>query len=133
MIVDEAVYVLDHSGVKGMKWGQRRSRNRQLNKASAKKDWAKQERDVSKAREKVKSGQLKVDRHKAKAQFKQDKIDLGSREAKKILAKKNEKINSTFMVAQQAKNKKETALILTAVGAITVLNVARIAAAAKRL
>lgn len=124
MIIDENVEdFLEHYGVKGMKWGERRARNRQLNRESRKKDWAKQERDVERARTRVYTGKTKADYKKAKEKYKSDKLNIGSREAKKLLLKARNKKYSEISKAQEAKNKKEVAVILGVVGAATLLQV----------
>lgn len=118
---------LAHHGVKGMKWGERkaaRQRNRQLNKESRRKDWDKQEKSVQRARDRVASGKTQQDYKKAKAKYKSNKRELGSREAKKALAKARDKKYKEINKSQEAKNGKEAlagaALILgmTALGAL---------------
>lgn len=115
----------EHHGIKGQKWGVRRAarkQGRQLNKASRKKDAANFEKSVEKAREHFSSGKAQRNLKKAKAQFKQDKITMGSREARKILNKTREKNAQQAALSQQAKNGKEAATIMlaTVVGAVLV-------------
>lgn len=89
---------LQHFGVKGMQWGVVRNfqRNRQLNKASRMKDRqankaaAKREdmarnKAIDAARQRIGSGQARRDLKDAKSQFKTDKKAVGSREARKKL------------------------------------------------
>jgi hypothetical protein len=116
-------YYLEHFGVAGMKWGQRRAQNRALNRASRQRDREKQFKEVTRARQNIKSGKTKADFKKAKSQFKQDKVNLGSREARKILNKAKEKRISEISKSNEAKNRKEAALMLAAVGGIALLRV----------
>lgn len=112
-------YFLEHHGVKGQKWGVRRAarqRNKALNKASRQTDRQKHEQTVQKARDRIQGGKQKAELQKAKAQFKTNKQELGSREARKILNKTREKHWNEQQVAQQAKNGKEVATALLVAG-----------------
>lgn len=115
---------LEHYGVPGMKWGQRKAsainRNRQLNKASRKKDKATFKSNVSKAKEThakevdkartyVNSGKAKADWKAAKAQYKKDKVEIGSREARKIKAKAAKKRIDAINKSQETRDGKELA------------------------
>ncbi len=137
-MTDQELYVfLEHYGVKGMQWGvrnekrgesgsrkERRVKNRALNKASRGKDRAKFTSDIDKARARIDSGKSFKDVKKAKSQYKQNKIDLGSREARKILSKARNKYATDSAVAQQARDGKEVAKALAIAGAATILSVA---------
>lgn len=118
MIVEEEIYEhLEHFGVAGMRWGVRNSQNKALNRASRAKDREKWNKDITKARAEVKSGKHKAEWKQAKAQYQMDKINLGSREAKKILNKAREQKYNRAVTSQQAKTGKETAaLVLAGVG-----------------
>lgn len=108
---------LEHFGVKGMKWGQRkaaRQRNRELNKASRAKDKAKYVSSIEKSRANINSGKTDAAFKAVKAGHSQRKKDLGTREARKILAKARNKRDTEYAVAQQAKNGKEATAILIA-------------------
>lgn len=129
MIINDEVY-LEHYGVVGMKWGERRA-NRALNKASSAKDWDKHAKDVDAARAKVKSGKLKAESKKAKAQYNQDKLVMGSREARKILNKKRMKINETYATSQQVKTKKGQYALAAALIGFGALQVASTVAGSK--
>lgn len=113
---------LEHFGVKGMKWGVRREarqRNRALNKASRAKDNADWAKSVEKARIQVRKGELDKKDFDAVEQYKKDKINLGSRKAKQILAEKRQENWDTYNMSQQAKNGKEAAIqIASAVGLV---------------
>lgn len=120
----------EHHGTKGMKWGVRRAArrgNRALNKASRHKDSQNFEKSVDKAREHFRSGKAKEEWKTAKAQFHQDKVTLGSREAKKILNKTRTKQREQAILSQQAKNGKEVAGILLAsfAGALAISVIAK--------
>jgi hypothetical protein len=121
------LYFLEHHGVKGMKWGQRRARNKQLNRASRANDRAankvaidKQRAKIDKARASLKKGTTKAGVKKAKANYKANKAELGSREAKKIIRKAKQKHFETQQVANQIRDGKELAgAILIGVAAET--------------
>jgi hypothetical protein len=107
-----------HVGVKGMKWGVRKAgarklaavkKNRKLNKASRAKDRAEFEKEVDEARGKVFSGQLRRDLASAKKEAKAKKSEIGSREARKIVAKQKKLNEETRQKASQFKNGKEAA------------------------
>lgn len=115
--LDQDVAFLAHYGVKGQKWGTRRDRrklNRQKNRESAAKEEADRRNDIDKARAKVSSGQAKQDWKAAKSQYKTDKMNLGSREARKILMQKREKYDETFAKSQEVKTGKELAVKMAA-------------------
>jgi hypothetical protein len=119
---------LEHHGVKGQKWGVRRAekkaarqQNRMLNKASREKDIAQRNAEIDAARARFKSGQARADFLNAKAQFHQDKVTMGSREARRILNETKMKNIQDGQVAQQAKSGKETAaVVLLSLGAIAI-------------
>jgi len=103
MIFDEEVY-LEHYGVKGMRWGKR---NRALNKASRDKDWKEQEVKVLAARERVKSGETKATYKAAKKQYKTNQIELGTREARKIINEAKDQRLDDLLTARLPANRKE--------------------------
>jgi len=109
---------LEHHGVKGMKWGVRKSRSelRSLNKASRKTDREKFDKKIDQARSRVSSGKAKARLKKAKADYKSNKLDIGSREAKKILNKEKAKYISDVETSQYAKSGKERAVAATLAG-----------------
>ncbi len=108
---------LEHFGIKGMKWGKMtggrdgvgpgasgsgggdkpqsaRQRNRELNRASKEKDRtekfnnkAQNKKDILDARDRVFNGENKDKLDAAKEKYKQDKVAVGSREARKALNK----------------------------------------------
>lgn len=91
---------LEHYGVKGMKWGQRRAQNRELNRASRTADREKKkvetaafnkERNKAVLKARGRADKNKLDVAKAKLEYKSNKATMGSREAKKILNKVKEK------------------------------------------
>lgn len=114
----------EHHGVKGMRWGQRRARNRELNRASRKEDRAKHQTDVEKAREFFKSGDAKAEWKQAKADFKKNKGEIGSREARKILNKTRDQQIEKYSKSQEAKNGKEVALVVLGVVGASILGAA---------
>jgi hypothetical protein len=113
---------LSHFGVKGMKWGVRREarqKNRALNKASRAKDNADWAKSVEKARAQVQKGELDRKEYAAVEKYKKDKINLGSRKAKQLLAETRQENWDTYNLSQQAKNGKEAAIqIASAVGLV---------------
>jgi len=115
---------LEHVGVKGMKWGVRgaqRAQNRALNKASRAKDKAtppqftpskkpltkfssEYKRDIDKARANIRSGKTAYEYKSAKFQYKKDKVELGSREAKKTLRKARAKKYAEIETSRQVRD-----------------------------
>lgn len=122
MIDEEVEKFLEHHGVRGMKWGQRRAINRQLNKESRRKDREAHARTVQKARDKIESGKLNKEWFDAKKQFKINKEKLGSREARKILNKTKQKHWNDVATAQQAKNGKEAAASMLVVAGLVAVS-----------
>jgi hypothetical protein len=109
MTRDEA---LAHFGVKGMKWGVRKEnfqRNRALNKASRAKDKADRTAAVDTARARVKSGEAKREYKAVKAQAKADRINIGSREARKIKREARDKFLDEIELSREARDGKELA------------------------
>ena len=147
MIIDENSF-LEHYGVPGMKWGQRKATsiktNRELNKKSKAKDKAEaekafnkkrkelrpkkqktfdtstpegktaykkaREKDIDRARERIKSGAAKADLKEAKSTYRATKTDLGSREAKKILRTERANTQLDSYRASELRDGKEVAL-----------------------
>ena len=109
---------LEHSGVKGMKWGVRKSKSelRDLNRASRQKDREARDKAIDKARARVSSGKTKANFKQAKQNYKHDKLEIGSREARKILNKARAKRASDIETSQLAKSGKEKATALIAAG-----------------
>lgn len=109
---------LEHHGVKGMKWGVRKSKSelRDLNRASRQKDREARDKAIDKARARVSSGKTKANFKQAKQNYKHDKLEIGSREARKILNKARAKRTSDIETSQLAKSGKEKATALIAAG-----------------
>lgn len=104
---------LEHYGVKGMRWGQRRvhtANMKALDKAEKQKDREKQEKDVTKARAKIKSGEVKSQLKGAKSQYKADRETIGKIAARKTLNKVRDKQYDTINKANEYKNGKEAAI-----------------------
>lgn len=135
--------VLEHYGIKGMKWGIRRenpsgrggSRTPKTDKIrdaeKARKLQARLDRNaaIDKARARVASGDLAREYKQAKAQYKVDKHTMGRREARKILREKKRELNTEYELSQELKSGAErTAYILTLVGGTILLSVASAAA-----
>lgn len=131
MIIEEEIY-LEHYGKQGMKWGKRSGTsskpvgNRALNKASRDKDWSKQAKNVTKARELRKSGKLRSDWKQSKITYNRNKETMGSREARKILHKERTRINDLSNKSHEVKTRKGQ--IAAAAGLVT-LGVLQIALA----
>lgn len=133
--------VLEHFGVKGMRWGVRKTTsstgksNRQLNRESRQRDRAsgkaaraaenrQRDREIDAARQRVNSGKTQRDFKAAKKQFKLDKKELGTREARKKLNEARAKRMTDFEKAESYKSGSETtAAVLGTVGG-TLLGVA---------
>lgn len=116
---------LAHYGVPGMKWGKRKAasirRNSELNSASRKKDREIRKADrkkaiadndaaIDKARANVKNGS--AIKKAAKEQYKKDKLEKGSREARKVLNKTREKHYADIQKASETKSGRETTLAI---------------------
>lgn len=113
---------LAHYGVKGMRWGKRKAsalrRGHQLNKASRRKDSAQRKADLKKATAerdseidgaRARDGKPNRARYKAaKSQYKQDKVEIGRREAKKALHKVRDEIYDDMIKARESKSGRET-------------------------
>ena len=113
----------EHHGVKGQKWGVRRARNRELNRAAKSADRTALDKSIDKARAKKKSGAVKAEFQKAKSQHAANKAKLGSYEARKILRKARAKKANTLQTANLAKKGKETTLAWLAIGGLTGMSV----------
>lgn len=126
---------LSHHGVKGMHWGQRRfdnfKRNRALNRQSKERRRKRDERhlnqlrkmlrppssgkklsraqDIQRARDRISTGALKADKKAAKAQYKKDKVKIGTREARRIFRAKKKDLYKDVRRSQQAKDGWEVA------------------------
>lgn len=121
--------VLEHHGVKGMRWGvvrQRladrgatRAKQKQLNKDSKARDTAARDKQIQAARNRY-NNTARTNYLNAKAQFHKDKMTLGSREAKKRLAAvKNKNINDYEIAAQAKSGRESTKETLAIVGLVT--------------
>lgn len=118
---EEVEEFLSHYGKKGMKWGQRRARNRELNRATK----LRENKEIDAARAAFKTGKPQAQAKKNKAQYKKDKQNLGTREARRLLAKRNEQYVKDIETANTTKNGKEkTILALGVVGIIAISQLA---------
>lgn len=124
-MTEETEDFLEHFGVKGMKWGKHTAAtsstgmtNRELNKASRANDkatakseaaeaTAKNKADIIGARERVYGGENKAKAKAAKEQYKKDKMEIGSREARKILNAKRQPLLEDAYKSQEYLNGKE--------------------------
>lgn len=129
---------LEHFGVKGMRWGQRKAEGsgsggsdaggggrrpkltadgrekksgkelRALNKESAKRDVAKNDADIDAARTRIASGENRKAYLEAKARYKSDKHVIGRREAAKAYQAVKDKNLEDYNKSQEAKSGRET-------------------------
>jgi hypothetical protein len=121
MILQEDIDFLEHFGTKGMQWGVRRRENQakqlKLNDASRAKERAADAKNptknhaeaVDRARTKVNTGATRRDLKDARLQYKQDKVNIGKREAQIILAKSRSETYATIAKAQEARDGWEAA------------------------
>ena len=128
---DEVEDFLAHYGVKGMKWGVRKKRsstgqtNRQLNKASRRKDTEALDRRIDEARARTtgtsilskigigdKGSKSQTEYKKAREDYKKQKVEIGSREAKKVLNEAKAKRTSDIVLSNTAKSGSETVFAL---------------------
>lgn len=140
-LAPEVEEFLAHHGVKGMKWGKRkssgsssessseggsssRSELRSLNKASKANDKAARNKEIDDARARYESGAR--DKYKAaKAQYQIDKATIGKREASKAFNKVKDENLADYNAGNQIKSGKETAVfVLSAVGASVLYSLA---------
>jgi hypothetical protein len=123
--------ILEHFGVKGMKWGKHtarpegaktRSELRSLDKASKLKDRADNDSAIDAARARVKSGATRQDLKDAKAAYKSDKQVIGKREAAKAYNAVKERSYADLAKSEEAKSGKEkvTAVLLTVGSAVVI-------------
>jgi hypothetical protein len=141
--LDEA---LAHHGVKGQRWGVRRRNsegktNRQLNRESRQRDRAKaaatnkrlntnRNKTIDAARQRVKSGQTKAEYRAARKQYKIDKRQIGTREARKNLNAAKLKRMTDIQTANQVKSGRETTIaVIGAVGSVALSTALKSAAA----
>lgn len=122
---------LSHHGVKGMKWGRRkdrerkeaapgvpkltRSENRSLNKKSKKADKVKKKAGVARNRAEILKARENVKNHKnikkqAKNRYKVEKHVIGSREAKKVLNRTKDRLQKEYLKSKEYASGKEKAL-----------------------
>ena len=117
--------VLEHHGIKGMRWGVRRDpRNvasRANDRAARRQANAVRDKQIDTARARLRSGQTQRTFKTAKKQFKVDKKELGRREARKRLYEARLKRQKDVDRANMIKSGTETtATILGVVGAVSV-------------
>lgn len=127
-IIDEDIYYfLEHHGIKGQQWGVRkaaRQHNRALNKASRQADKEAAVKSINKARASLESGKTKREFKSAKAEAHAKRTEIGSREARKIVANARMKKANQIATAHQYKNGKERALgVLAAAGTIAAITI----------
>lgn len=60
--------------------------------------------NIQRARDRINTGAARADKKEAKAQYKKDKIEKGSREARKILNAKKNELASDWVTSRQAKD-----------------------------
>ena len=122
VLSDEDRDFLQHYGVKGMKWGVRRSQaqldraagrsskksarkeSRRKNKEQRKEQQAERSRSISKARKDLREGVPQQRVRDAKKKYKQDKQRIGRKEARKILNKERDRLISDLELAQEPRN-----------------------------
>jgi hypothetical protein len=108
---------LEHSGVKGMKWGERRA----VNKASKAADNEKRNTAIDAARKEY-STNARKNYLDAKATYKTDKNVIGKHAAKKAFDAVKQKNIDDASVAQQLKSGKETRkAVMQVAGAMVVV------------
>ena len=106
---------LEHYGVRGMKWGQRRA----LNKASRKQDRDARNASIDAARTRLHSGQLHAEYKDSRAKYKADKAVIGRHAAAKAFRAKRERLDAEYAKSQEAKHGAEmTGVVLGTVGGV---------------
>lgn len=110
---------LAHYGIKGMHWGERMAKRKELrtlDKASKAKDQAARNKEIDDARERY-ANDSRDNYLNAKAQYKIDKKTIGKREANKKFDEVKKKNTEDFEIANQTKHGKETTIaVLSVVG-----------------
>jgi len=109
----------EHYGVPGMKWGKRRLLNRSLNKESRLKDQKDRRVSIEKDRNYFRSGKGQNDSYKARQKYNSDKVNIGSREARKVLNAFKDEQWSRAKNANKVKTGKELAIRLGSVGVMS--------------
>lgn len=138
MTVDE---FLEHFGVLGMKWGRHKAVSTDggaarptrkdlhaLNKASKKADADKHASEVDAARTNY-SQNARKNYLNAKAQYKQDKVTIGKREALKAFNAVKDQNVRDYQKAQEYRDGKErTTAVMLAIGGVVLATAIRVAA-----
>lgn len=145
---------LEHYGVKGMHWGQRKASSsssgapqksrkelRALNKEARAKGKAQQKAELQKAKDaydnEIHTARDNINKHAqayndAKKQYKQDKHTIGKVAAKQILKKHEEKYVNTFNTAILQTTKEAHANMIVGVGLMAAAAIVPVAAGAAR-
>lgn len=123
---------IEHYGVKGMKWGVRKSRRLPVGSKEARK----RDASIDKARENIRTGKSAERLQRAKTAYRHDKVTLGKKEAKRQLNKAKLKNVQELQKSLTAKDGKEFTTMLIADlatgGNLTALNIG-VNLSAKRL
>jgi len=116
------LYDIQHSGVKGMKWGVRREERRRLrtlDRESRSRDKIARDKEIDAARERYNESFSKS--KQVRAQYKIDKKKIGRREAKKKVIEFKAKQLNDYEIGNMMKSGKETtAAVLTIIGSVAV-------------
>lgn len=128
MTLDE---VLEQAGVKGMKWGVRKSRSelRDLDKATKARDRDERDASIDAARDRYKNT-ARSNYKEAKATYNEQKFIVGKREARKALDKVKQQNIDDYTEGSQYKSGRETVTAVVAtVAAVVVISALKTAAA----
>lgn len=115
--------LLEHFGVKGMRWGVRRDTTsaagkvRDARKAEKLKQRYARDDAIDAARARVASGAVRTEYKAARHEYKAQRKVVGRKEARRIMKEKRRALNNEYALSQQLKSGRErTTYILTAAG-----------------
>ena len=127
MSISRGEDLLTHAGVKGMKWGKRKSEYKSASKGERAQMRADHSKAVGKARLSVAAGKADNRMAAARDQYKADKINLGKDKAKAILNKERNEYKKVSDLANSYRNRGEVAAVVASASVLALAVVYRAA------